>query len=411
MNLFKKTYSIVTTFPPEFGFLVGATFLNQLGNMVQVFLVLYLTVHLGFTLPEASFVFGTFAVSVLMTNMLCGSIVDRVGPVRLQIAILFCNALVLMSFTLLHTFHHIVWMCVVWGVVFGLYRPCSQTFVTLLTPEGHHKVGFSFYRLAINLGLSVGPAVGGYLATHSFYAIFFVNGFANLAACAVIYFGFRNTAWFNHKSNNKKSNNEKRPPLDLQLLKQDKNFFIFLLALLPITMVFFQYSSPMSVFTTQYLHLSLQFYGFLFTVNTMLIIFFEVPLNVATVKWSSRFSLALGSFLIGLGFFGFLFAQRPWEIIFLTMIWSFGEMILYPSSSSYVAEIAPADRRGSYMSFYSLFLNLGIFLGPWSGLLLLHQWGASSLWVACGLCGMTSVIIFSLKTPEEDSSSLEVNAI
>lgn len=390
MNILKKTLSILSTFPPVFKVLIFATFLNQLGNMVQVFLVLYLIKHLHFTLPQASFSFAVFAFSVLGTNLLGGNILDRFGPVRLLMLILLGNGLVLLSFTLFHSYQGILGMCMLWGITFGLYRPCVQTFTAMLVPEGQLKVGFSVYRLAVNLGMSIGPAVGGYLATHSFIAIFIVNGMTNLLAAVVLFFGFYKTEWFHYRSPKKADSK-----FSLSFLKTDKTFLILLLGLVPVSMVFFQHDSTMAIFLNDKLNLSLQFYGLLFTINTLIIVFCEIPLNVATLSWSPRFSLSLGSFLITLAFFLLLFVHTVFGIILLTILWTVGEMIFYPTCSSYAAELAPNEERGSYMSIFSLAGNLGNFLGPWSGLLILHHFGFSTLWLACGIFGMISVVLYS----------------
>ena len=44
-----------------------------------------------------------------------------------------------------------------------------------------------------------------------------------------------------------------------------------------------------------------------------------------------------------------------------------GELILVPTSSTYVANLAPIDKRGRYMSLYGLSWPVGAGIGPlWS---------------------------------------------
>ena len=88
--------------------------------------------------------------------------------------------------------------------------------------------------------------------------------------------------------------------LGLKYLKQDMALRIFVIGMIPVTMIFYQNASTMPVFIHQTLNLPLTVYGLLFTVNTLMIVFFELPLNIATLSWSPRRSLAVGSILISL---------------------------------------------------------------------------------------------------------------
>jgi MFS family permease len=48
------------------------------------------------------------------------------------------------------------------------------------------KAAFALTRLAINLGMSIGPVVGGFLAMYSFKLLFYVDGITSLLAGALI---------------------------------------------------------------------------------------------------------------------------------------------------------------------------------------------------------------------------------
>jgi MFS family permease len=173
--------------------------------------------------------------------------------------------------------------------------------------------------------------------------------------------------------------------------------------MIPVFMIFFQHESTLPVYLKQDLGLPLSFYGWLFTVNTLLIVFLELALNVATLNWSYRVNFILGSLLITIGFMGIYFATSAWHIVLLTAIWTIGEMILFPASSSYIADIAPEERRGSYMALYGTCANLSMLMGPSLGALVMQQMGGHALWLACGICGAISIGVFSyLKEPISD---------
>lgn len=395
MNLYREAFLHIKTFSAAFWIVIAATFINQAGNMAFVFLVVYTTQHLGLTLMQGSLAFAVFSGSMLVSGIVAGSIIDQVGAAQMIIGSVIANGLTLLMFPLIHDYHLLILMCLFWGFFYGIYRPASQTFVTHLSTPGLHKITFSVYRLAMNLGMSIGPAIGGYLAAYSFTAIFIANGIANIIASVILILGLSGSVWMKYRP----ASGQKRV-ISIKWLKYDSVLRLFVIGMIPVSMVFFQHESTLPVYLKQDLHLSLSFYGWLFTINTLMIVFFELLLNVATINWSYRVNFIMGTFFIAAGFAGMYFASSGWHIIFLTIVWTIGEMILYPSASSYIADIAPAEYRGSYMGMYSTCSNLGMLLGPGGGAIVMQHFGGHSLWIVCGVWGLISIVIFSfLKEP------------
>ena len=390
MTIFRQTYAQIKLFPSVFWILITAVFINQLGNAAFVFLVLYLTKHLHFSVMQATYCFAISGVSMFLTGLLGGTLIDRFGSVRMMVNILILNGITLICFPLLQHFYSVFMMCIVWGCIFGLYRPAGQTFVSLLAPLGFLKIAFTVYRLALNLGMSIGPAIAGYLALHSFPAIFRMNGLSNILAAIILFVGFKNSSWMNYTPTL-----EHQFEFSLKWLKRDALLRWFILGLIPTKRVFFKHETTLAVFLARDLHFSSGFYGLLFTVNTLMIVFLELPLNVAMLSWRARNSLFWGSFFITLGFLGFYFAYLKWHIILLTMCWTIGEMILFPATSTYISDLSPEGRRGSYMSIYSASSNMGIFFGPLVGGIIMEQFSSHALWLSCGLWGMMTLMIFA----------------
>lgn len=388
-SLLKKTYGHLSLFPRDMWILSIATFLNQMGVVAFAFLLLYLTQHLGFSLAQSSIVYIVFGTSLTVFSFIAGNIIDRIGPEKTIIISLLGNALVMFSFPYAHHYLSVLIMSVLWGIFYGAYRPCAQTLVSLLTPHGEQKIAFSVYRLSINLGVSMGPLIGGYLVARNFASIFYINATASFLAALLIGFGLKNI--FNNKP-------QKSSVLTLlqtvSILKSDKLMRWFLMGLFPITMVFFQHESTLAVFLVNNHHFSYHFYGFLFTVNTLMIVCCEIVLNVAMINWSPRLSFIAGSGFIALGFLGFSVASTSIQIIGLTMIWTLGEMIFYPAGSAFVANCATAQNRGTYMGLYSMISNAGQFLGLGGGAILLHYVGGTLFWILCGLLWIPCLIIF-----------------
>lgn len=170
----------------------------------------------------------------------------------------------------------------------------------------------------------------------------------------------------------------------------DPRLLYFMAAILPGAMVFFQFEGALPLFMVRELGLSESVYGAMFLVNTVLIIFLEVPLNLATSGWPHRRLLALGALLTALGFGGLALVTGVAGVAATIVVWTFGEMILAPASAAYVADISPPHRRGQYMGAYHVTFSIAFALGPWIGVALLDRFGGTVVWVVALCAGCLS---------------------
>jgi MFS family permease len=175
----------------------------------------------------------------------------------------------------------------------------------------------------------------------------------------------------------------------------DRRLRYVILCLLPVLLVFFQHEGALPVWMVEQLGLSTRSFGLLFTLNTLLIVFLEVRLNAMTAHWSPARALSVGSALCTVGFGALAFLSSYWGIVATVVIWTFGEMILFPSTAAYVSELAPPARRGEYMGFYSMTFGTGFTLGPWAGLSVLGAAGARALWLSCLAVGALSTLLLA----------------
>jgi MFS family permease len=398
---------IFKTFPTTLWFVLAAIFINQVGMAAFPFLLLYLTKSIGLPLAKASTAYIAYGISLITISLFGGVIIDYFGAHRVQTISLFANGLVLLFYPMTHTYWTILLMSLLWGLTTGLYRPASQTVISFLAPTGVQKIAFSMQRFANNLGMSIAPLMGAYLAEKHFSLIFNLNGFSSLLASLMVLTIFSFMP-LDEKSTRLK--NKFRYSI-FSVLKQDQLLCLFLLALTPIMMVFFQSESTLAIFLNTTLGLPLKLYGTLFTINTLLIISFELALNIHTQHWSHYSCILIGAALITIGFGGYLFVHSYWQVVFMTVVWTFGEMFLLPASNTYVAERASKDKRGTYLALYSLVFNIGLLLGPCSGAIIIHYYGTYSVWWMCGILGLLATIVMFFLFRWDDAKCKEVMPI
>jgi MFS family permease len=398
--------------PKEIWILCAATLVNRAGTMVLPFLVLYLTRTLEISPGRAALSLTVYGVAALVTMPIAGRLSDRIGPVAVMKASLFLSGAILFLFPLAHHFAAILVITFAFAVLNESVRPPSLAIISDAVAPRQRKAAFALSRLSVNLGMSVGPAVGGLLALISFRWLFFVDGLTSILAGIVLTLapwpkvetkvrGLQEPEWDEPEELGREIEADgvellapAHPAADLRAF-HNRRMLYFLAALIPVQLVFFQLTSGVPIFLVKYLKMPEALYGTVFTLNTLLIVAIEVPLNTAMAEWPHRRALTLGALLYALGFGSFAFAHGPATVLASVVVWTFGEMILLPGSSAYAAEIAPPGRRGEYMGLYTMSFSIAFSLGPWMGASILGRWGPRTLWSCAFAAGCFSALLMS----------------
>lgn len=383
--------------PREVWVLFTATLVNRAGSMVLPFLVLYLTRARGLSPGMAGAVVALYGAGALVAAPVSGWLCDRLGPIRIMRVSLLLSGMVLLAFPFARSIPAVLAAVLALSLTAEAFRPANLAMIGDLVEPSQRKTSFAVNRLAINLGMSVGPALGGLLATISFRWLFLVDGVTSLAAGAILI-----AARFprhRHTREVERSAGAMLHP-DRAALRDPRLLYFLLAAVLPIALVFFQHISSMPLFLVQNLGLSEAAYGLLFSVNTLLIVVLEVPLNTSTADWPHRRTLFTGAVLCGLGFGSLAFAWNFWSAAATVVVWTFGEMFFFPGMAAYLTDIAPARRRGEYMGLSQMVMGLAFLIGPWSGTAVLQHFGGRTVWLATLVLSLTAAaLIAKLEEP------------
>jgi len=395
--------------PREVWILVAATFVNRAGTMVLPFLVLYLTRTQHASGGKAALALTTYGIAALMAMPVAGRLTDRAGALGVMRGSLFCSGALLLLYPLAHHFPSILGITFLFAILNESVRPPSLALVSELVPPDRRKSAFALNRLAVNLGMSIGPAVGGVLAAYSFRWLFFTDGITSMLAGLVLTFAWPRRArvktsepqWDDASDLGREIGADTpvllpaaHPAADLRAFRNPQMLY-FLAALIPAQLVFFQFTSTLPLFLVRHLGMPEAIYGTIFTLNTLLIVALEVPLNSAMEKWPHGRSLALGAILYAAGYGSYALVTKAWGVYAAVVIWTFGEMIFMPASSAYAAEIAPKERRGEYMGLYTMSFSVAFATGPWMGATTLERWGPQVVWGAAFALGSVSSMMMS----------------
>ena len=366
--------------------------------MVLPFLTLYLTADRQWSAGTAGLALTIYGIAAIIVAPLAGRLSDRIGGLLIIKLSLFLSGLILFVFPFVTSIYGILSITAIWAFVNESFRPPSMALIGQLTGPAQRKMAFALSRLAVNLGMSIGPVIGGFLAMKSFKSLFYVDGTTAILAGALIAF----MPWRIQDSvpdaELKNSETATPPAPGYASVLRDRRFVYFLVAMLAVEMVFFQPLAAMPLFVVRDLKISEAGFGMLLAINTVLIIFTEVPLNTAMSNWSHRRTIALGALLVGVGFGGLALSGGAPAIAATVVVWTVGEMILLPASSAYVSDIAPPAQAGAYMGLYTMGFSLAFAIGPWLGVEVLERFGPVAVWLGTFGCGcVTALMIWRQK--------------
>lgn len=344
-----------------------ALLINRSGAMVLVFLTLYLTQRLGFTVLEAGAIFSVYGLGAIAGAYFGGRLVQPLGAVRVQILGL---ALSVPAYILIPTLT--TWTSVACGMfVLSLFvestRPANGVAIAQFTDASLQTRAFGLQRMACNLGWAIGPAVGGVLAEIDYKWLFIVDGITTGVGAAFLlwFFGFRKYAKGDTAAEKQKNAEQKEGSDGSPLL--DGHFLCFLFLMLLVAVVFFQFHTTYPKYLQDEYALTKPQIGLLFSLNTAIIVVFEMLL----VNYVSRFSLlraiGWGCFFACLGFGMLPASHATWFAVLSMIVITAGEMFMFPLASGFVAARSTGRNQGMYMSWYAMTYSVAGVIAPLVG--------------------------------------------
>lgn len=373
--------------PRSIWMLCVAMLINRMGTMAIVFLSLHITKNLRYPLTTAGLVMAVYGATALLAGPFAGKLSDKIGAVLVVELSLCLSGLTLLLYPFVSSLSLILVMTVVLSATSESFRPACMALLGDLTPPGQRALSQALYRLAINVGMSVGPALGGFLALISYKWIFWVDGVTCLLSFAFLFL----TSF--HKEARRVHHSKKVVEILSASVFKNRTFILYLLAMLPLMMTMFQFSSTFPIYVVKELGFPESSYGFLCLVNTIAVVLIEIPMVMRLQDAKLKTLLSLGSLFYAVGFGSLVLAQQMWSLSLSVLIWTFGEIFFMCSSMAYVTQLAPAHKRGEYMGFYSMAFALAFTVAPFLGTVAMEHLGSVILWGLTFVFGILSVLL------------------
>ncbi len=376
----------------EVWWLALITLINRAGTMVIPFLSLYLTESLDFTFKDVGWIMSAFGLGSVAGSWLGGKLTDKIGYYKVMLFSLLTTGFLFIALQFLTSF---VLFCI--GIflvmlIADMFRPAMFVALSAYSKPENKTRSVTLIRLAINLGFSAGPAIGGIIiTTMSYTGLFWIDGITCIIATVVLL---------------KVLHPKKSTPLDTVKVDNPKSaysdtpFLIFLGAMMLFGIVFLQYFSTMPLYYKDVHTLTELEIGLLMGMNGFIIFVFEMPL----IKWleNSRFNktglMLFGAILTGLSFLVLNMTSWVGVLIVGMLLMTIGEMIAFPFSNAFAMQRAKRGNQGEYMALYSISFSMAHIFGHNAGMQMVSNIGFDNTWyVITMLAALCVILLFILK--------------
>nr|WP_263323136.1 MFS transporter [Neobacillus sp. Marseille-Q6967] len=359
--------------------LIGEGLYNMLFWMYFPFITVYFSGELGTHI--AGILMTVPPIFSMIGSLLGGALTDRLGrrPVMLLGASMQTLMFVFFALSASPWIDYIAFIGI--GLGGAIYRPASSAMVTDLVPAQNLRQVFATFTTVNNIGAVLGPALGAIFFFHYRQELLWTCAAVLLLYFIAIYYIVHETLPGSAKITKgsiRITSLFKEQWKGYGIIFQDKVFLLYILAgifsLIPIMQLdlylpvyVFEHVPAQPLITwngTSFILTSKEVFGWLVGFNGLLFVLFILPVTNWFRNWKERNVFILSSLLAGFGTFFVGLNTNIWFLFFVTIIFTFGEMVRSPVTQSFISRYAPEHSRGQYMGADSLQYTIGKFLAP-----------------------------------------------
>ncbi|SEN33129.1 Predicted arabinose efflux permease, MFS family [Chitinophaga rupis] len=359
--------------------------------MVLPFLTIYLTQHMHMSIAQAGLVVGIFGVGSIFGALLGGRLSDKIGFYPIQFWSLFLNGILFIILGQMQTMLQISICTFVLSMVGDAFRPANAAATAWYSSPENRVRSYSLNRLAVNLGFSIGPAVGGMLAGISYNFLFWADGLTCILAALLmrVFLPPGKIVKGGAAADTTAQEIPKGPSAYKDVL-----YLLFAVLVTFFAMGFFQLGSIVPLYFKSALHLSEFYIGIVLGSNGLTIALLEMILvyKLEGTKPNLTF-ISRGILLTAMAYLSFnllpAWGIAAWVYI---LFFTFSEMFSMPFMNAFWISRSQEHNRGQYAALYTIAYSVAQIVAPSLSAYLVERLGFRDWWyVVTGWCLLTSL--------------------
>ena len=397
MNLTTLIKNSFAGLSKEIWMLSLVTLINRIGAMVLPFLAVYLGTVIGFDITEVAWIMSAYGIGSMLGSIIGGKLSNYFGFLKVMIGSLILSCFAFIGLLYLESFYQWLFFVMLATMITDSFRPANFLAMDAYSTKENKTRSISLVRLMINLGIGIGPFIGGYLAVKFGYSwLFIIDAVSCLLAALFLYV----------KLGNVKIIKEEAEVLDIKLAEKplglegnttqnisgkspyrDGPFLIYMFLLFISTVSFAQLIFTLPYFLKTDLGFNEDIIGTLLGINGILIFVFEMPLiYILENKVKSNVLITIGAFMIGLSYLVLIgVGAYPITLMYIVLFISivlitFGEIINFPYVNVKILGMAEGNKKEDYIGLYTMMWPTAMILASPLGFNVADQFGWNALW-------------------------------
>lgn len=372
--------------------------INRSGSMVLPFLGVYMTNHLHFSIENTGIVLSFFGIGSVLGSWLGGFITDKIGEYKVQSFSLLLSVPLFCLIPVFKTEVGVAAIILLQSIVSDSFRPANSVAITKYAKPENITRAFSLNRMAVNLGFSIGPALGGTLSAISYEFLFFSNALAAFSA-GILYIVF-------FKKRNKIARLKAKKVKEVIEIKKenspyrDGKFLVYCFFCMLFSICFFQIFSTLTIFYKDVAKLSQQNIGYILGYSGFLIVLLEMGfVQIAEKYFNLAVTMLLGTFICGFSYAMMAFDHSIVALIISMTLLCIGEIWTLPFMSTITALRSGDNNKGAYMGLNGISFSIAFIVTPYLGTMLAEKFGFNALWIGTGVLATVIAIAFYFIIP------------
>ncbi|WP_405948838.1 MFS transporter [Streptomyces prunicolor] len=346
-------------------------FVSRLGGFFVLFLTLVLAER-GYGTRQITLALIVVATAGVLGAAAAGPVAARLGVRTALLLAGSTTAVCAFACSGLQGFGPTVALAAVVSAGVQAYSPLAQTVVGTSATAERRVAMFAIYRLCLNVGAAVGPVFGALLLSWSPAAVLIGNGLAATVATLLVL-----------PLPRKAPSPVQGPRTAIARARVGRDFAAAAVVLSVASLVYAQQTGVLALAVRQAGYTT-DVYGWLLTLNAVLVILVEVPLSRYTARWPRRTPLILGTVCVCAGYAVNLAGISLPVLVVGVLAWTLGEVLMSPVAAAFATEAAPPSQEPVYLSFLSMCQTVGYAVGPAAGVYVYGQ-NRTLPWLLCAV--------------------------
>ncbi|MFC0523489.1 MDR family MFS transporter [Pontibacillus salicampi] len=354
------------------------------------------------------------AVSVA-ANLIGGYCADRFGRKRMMVLATIGESLTFLLFAyanspwLTSSFLTFVAFSLL-GVFHALYWPASHAMVADVVQEKNRSSVFAVFYTTLNIAVVVGPLIGGLIFFTYRFEMMLMGVVLSIVLTLVLQI-------FLHETSTPilRDKNEKKSwymavwdeLYDYRVIAKDTTLLLFIFSGVLVAQTFMQLDVLIAVYTSEAIqdraifeagNLALTVSGerafsIILAVNGLLVALFTVYITRKMNNFKEQHIFITSSIIYAAAITLYGVTDRFWLMIMFISLFTLAELMVAGIQESFIAKIAPEDKRGQYYSAASLRFTFGRLLAP-ASLVLLEWLSYSMVFAVLGMLSLLSAFTY-----------------